>query len=158
VIAAMADRGAGLGRQCRHFSALSFLRERRGFPDCAACALGHPIRKMVTEACGDETGIIFKLPCRPGPEKAVDCPAYDPKTDAEIEADREAQRCSVEKALVMMKAAGAWRRSMVAVGEETRLWSCPVCLGLDTVEVSIALAVNGHMACRCTNCGTGFRE
>lgn len=151
-MAAMADRVAGLGRSCRHFSSLGFMRER------GSCALGHPIRNMVTKACGGESGIMFKLPCRPGPEKAVDCQAYDPKTDAEIEADNDAWRQSLEKTLVMMNAAEQWRRSMVSVGEETRLWSCPVCLGLDTVEVSIALAVNGHMRCRCTSCGVGFLE
>lgn len=152
----LAGKTAALGRPCRHYSPLLFLSERDGDRSC--CAKGHPIRQIVAAATEGEGGMLFKLPCRPGPDRAVDCPDYDPKTDAEVEADREATRAAMDKAMKMMAAAGEWRRKLTAAGKARGRASCPVCGGHETVSVQIALGYNGHMACHCNACRVGFRE
>jgi hypothetical protein len=152
----LASRTSELGRSCRHHSPLRFIQERDD--DCAGCAKGHPIRRIVTGLSGSETGILFKLPCRPGPERVTECPDYDPKTDAEIEAGRVALREKMDRAAKLIGAAGAWRRKMIETRSVSGREDCPVCDGKGTVSVSIALGYNNHMACYCSGCQVGFRE
>lgn len=146
-----------LGSSCRHFNGREFLcgdGEGR-----SACAKGHPIRKIVIAANkGSGIGIAFKTPCRPGPERVADCPDYDAKTPEEIEASRAEMKAHMAAAVKMMGHAAKWKAKMIAAKKATGRASCPCCDGVETVQVSIALGYNNHMACQCSACGVGFRE
>lgn len=151
------DRAKALGLPCRHFNGREFAigcGDGRG-----ACGRGHPIRKIVIGANGgDNTGILYKTPCRPGPERVAECPDYDPKTIGEIAEERAAMAKEMERAAVMMKAAGKWRAKMVAEKRPTGRASCPCCGGKETVRVRVAIGYNNHLACKCEACGVGFIE
>lgn len=152
----MTDATEARGRTCRHYSGQSYLFDR-GNP-CAACAKGHPVRTMVAKATGTEVRSLYKLPCVPGPEKAWDCPDYDPFTEAEMEARRAADEEAGRRAVILMTEAEKWRAKMVAAKQQTSQESCPVCGGDMTVSVSISLGYNNHLACRCSACGVWLRE
>lgn len=138
-------------RKCRHFV---FWRTRGENP----CGLGHPIMKIAAARAGTEYGILKRLPCTTSPNPLADCPSYNPKTDAEIEADREALSREMDRVLLVFKAAGGWRKKMVAYGLRRAKVTCPACGEKDAMRVSCALGYNNHMRCHCEKCGAGFIE
>jgi hypothetical protein len=141
-----------LGMACRHYDGHAF------FCGTGGCKIGHPIRDIVTRASGSAIGIAFKLPCRPGPERAAQCPDYDAKTDEEIEAERESMRAYMDRVAKMIAKAAGWRKQMVAKEKRTARANCPCCGGKGTVRLTCAIGYNNHVWAECSECKVGFRE
>lgn len=145
-----------LGRACRHYNARAFLI---GDDDCKACAIGHPIRKIVIAANGGTNhGIAYKTPCRPGPERVAECPDYDAKTDDEIAAANERMRQHMDRFVKAMPILNAIRATMVDGKIARDVVDCPFCGTAKALHVSVAIGYNNHMHAKCKECGEGFME
>ena len=146
-----------LGRACRHFSGLNFMRGDGD--DCKACAIGHPIRKIVISANGGtHHGIAYKTPCRPGPERAAECPNYDPQTDEEIAAERDRMREHMDRFVKALPVLNAIRSTMIDGKIARDVVDCPFCGTAKALHVSVAIGYNNHMRAKCKECGDGFIE
>lgn len=142
------------GKGCRHFNLVAAFR---GDPD--ACAIGHPILKIVKAANGGSAKNIRRmLPCRPGPAIKAHCPNYDPKTDAEIEAGHEEMRIRMDRFVTALPAIDAIRTSMIAADQSAGDFGCPWCMAPGTLTVRVNLTGNHHMRAHCSACNEGFIE
>jgi hypothetical protein len=146
----LSDRMAQCGRACRH-------HRREGLN--VACAIGHPIEKIVIAANGGHrTGIAFMFPCRPGPECKAQCPNYDPKTDAEIAEEQAAMKNRMEALIKGLPAMGLIRATMVKGKVARDIFDCPWCGQPRALYVSCAIEYNNHLSAKCKECGEGFIE
>ncbi len=147
-----------LGRACRHFDGRSFIINDSD-KDRPACAIGHPIRKIVIAANGGSNhGIAYKTPCRPGPERVAECLHYDAKTDVEIAAEEDRMRAHVDRFLKALPVMNAVRATMVAGNIARDIVDCPFCGTTRSLHVSVAVGYNNHMSAKCKECGEGFIE
>lgn len=143
-----------LGRSCRHF-----LAREAVIGDGKCCKIGHPIRKIVIAANGGSNfGIAYKFPCRPGPQKVADCPDYDTKTDAEIEASKAEVLEQMDRLVKALPALNNLRATMIKGQVASTIVDCPLCGSERSAHVTCAIKVNNHMAMRCKECGEGFIE
>ena len=143
-----------LGRACRHYLAREAL-----IGDGQCCKIGHPIRKIVTAANGGSNfGLAYMMPCRPGPERKADCPNYDPKTDAEIEASKAAMRERMDRLVKALPVMNRLRATMIAGQIAREIVDCPFCGAESQLHVSCAIDCNNHMSAQCAECGEGFIE
>ena len=146
------DRMAAIGKSCRHWQPRDSLHNK-------GCAIGHPIEKIVFAANGnDRLGMAFMFPCRPGPEKKADCPNYDPKTDAEIEAEKAAMRDRMDAFVKALPIISAVRATMVKGKIGRQVIDCPWCNTPAALHVYYAIEVNNHLSAKCKECGEGFIE
>jgi hypothetical protein len=149
---AIQDRIAALGKSCRHWRPRDSLHNK-------GCAIGHPIEKIVMAANGGErTGIAYMFPCRPGPERKADCPDYDPKTDAEIAAEKDALRKRMDDFVKVLPVINALRTTMAANKIARQIVDCPWCNTPASLHVSCAVGYNNHLSAKCKECGEGFIE
>lgn len=143
-----------LGRACRHFLAREAL-----IGDGQCCKIGHPIRKIVMAANGGSSfGMAYMFPCRPGPDRKAECPDYDPKTDAEIEASKAALRDKMDRLVKAMPVLNELRATMIAGQVSRQIVDCPFCNATGRLHVTCAIGSNNHMSARCAECGEGFIE
>lgn len=143
-----------LGRACRHFVAREAL-----IGDGQCCKIGHPIRKIVMAANGGSSyGIAYMYPCRPGPERKADCPSYDAKTDAEIEASKSAMLERMQRLVRAMPILSDLRATMVSGRIRRQTADCPFCNAPGRLHVTCAIDINNHMSARCAECGEGVIE
>jgi hypothetical protein len=145
-----------LGFMCRHFKPREFLLGRGD--GSSSCACGHPIRDRIEKATGSDVGMIYKTPCRPGAQRAFECPDYSPKTPEEILAEHADLETRFERVFSMFDAARDWRSEMIAANVSHTVKDCPCCGGEQTVRVGCAIGYNNHMRVICDACGAGFIE
>lgn len=149
----ISERFAELGPSCRHYD------PRGGICSGEDCKIGHPIRNIVKAANGgDEMGMAYMLPCRPGPERKADCPSYDPKTDEEIAEQRADMDRAMNAFVERLPKIAAMRRKMVANRLETAKATCPWCEESDAFKLTCAVGYNNHVHGKCVSCGEGFME
>lgn len=144
-----------LGPSCRHFNGRFTIMQRDG---AGACAIGHPIVKIVRAATGGDFRLAYKLPCKPGPERAAECPNYDPRTPEEIEAKRQADRAAMQRLMDALPGLMAIKASMIEAKQSHGVFDCPGCGGKEVLNVAVALGYNDHMRCGCSACSFGFIE
>lgn len=143
-----------LGRTCRHFSGLNAITGERN-----CCAIGHPILKIVVAANGgSDFGIAYMFPCRPGPERKADCPNYDPRSDAEIEAGKAALSAQMDRLVQAMPVFANLRATMVQGRIARQVVDCPFCNEPNRLHVTFAIDSNNHLSAQCAACGDGFVE
>lgn len=148
------DGFEGLGKTCRHYSALDAITRDRN-----CCAIGHPIRKIVVAANGgSDFGIGYMFPCRPGPERKADCPSYDPRSDAEIEAGKAKIKASMDRLIEAMPVFSNLRAVMVKGRIARQAVDCPFCNWPNGLHVTCAIDSNNHLSAHCARCGEGFVE
>lgn len=149
----LSERTARLGPACRHWNGLAFFRGEGG------CGIGHPIRKIVIAANGgNQVGIAFMLPCKPGPDAKAKCPNYDPRTAEELaEIEREIEQRTTAF-LKNMHVFNDLRKEMVAEKASARTIDCPFCSAAGTMHVTCAIGINNHMWAKCSACREGFME
>ena len=143
---------ADLGPTCRHVDGRQSVMDRKG------CSIGHPIERIVATKLGTDLGLALRLPCRPGPERAADCPNYDPETPEEIAARKARVRAAMDEMLPMLKAAADWRMEMVQARQRTATKDCPCCGAVGSVSVHCAIGYNNHIGARCSACKRGFQQ
>lgn len=148
----MTARIAELGNPCRHYSPL------KGIQSGEDCGIGHPIRDIVIRKCGSDLGLAYKLPCRPGPEKAATCPSYDPRTDDEIAARKDEMSKRMDKIVAGLGKLSEMRKKMIAHRLRTATATCPWCDGKDALRISCAIDYNNHIRAQCGECGEGMIE
>lgn len=102
--------------------------------------------------------MVYMLPCTAPEKPLATCPDYDPKTEAEREAEKAAMSEHMDKVLVVMKEAGKWRDKMVANNLSRASVTCPSCGAKNAMKVSCAVGYNNHIHCRCSECDIGFIE
>ena len=151
------DRLNRLGPKCVHFNSRAFITGDGDGRD--ACARGLPIRKLVIEANGnDNLGIVFKTPCKPGPECVMSCGGYEQEGPEELRKRQEETKKAMDAATKIIAKASVWREKMIKAGKRTGRASCPACGGHRTVLVNIALGYNNHIHASCQKCNAGFME
>jgi hypothetical protein len=149
----LSERMAKLGRACRHYDPIGGIR------DNADCRIGHPIRKIVTNANGgDDTGLAFMLPCRPGPDRKADCPSYDPRSDAEMAEIAAQCESRVTEFVEALPEITAIRAALMVSIEPCGDFACPFCGLVGTFRATIARGYNDHMSGQCSSCEKGFIE
>jgi hypothetical protein len=141
-----------LGTACRHYD------PRAGIIYNKDCGLGHKVRDMVAKAAGTNMGTAFMMPCRPGPQKKIECNDYDPKTEDELAEEARQRAIAMDRAAVMMRMAESWRKQMVIRKLKSAVAKCPVCLSEESVRVTCAIDYNKHLHAKCGKCGAGFME
>lgn len=134
---------------CRHFG-------RCGMR--LTCAAGRDIEAWVRR-CGSPQGWGRMLPCRKhAPEKPLfECPEVDRKTDAEVEAERQAMRDHMDRFVKGLPAIQGIKRKMIANGLAKATATCPWCGDKDTLTVTVA-DCNNHARAQCSSCEMGFME
>lgn len=136
--------------RCRHFNHVAALRG-----DADACKIGHPIAKIVKARHPDTRGINL-FPCF-GRKTAVECPSFDPKTDAEIAADRQRMSEHMTEVVKGLAGLGEIRRRMNTDGQRASEETCVWCGAEGALHVTIS-GYNGHMWALCRECKKGVIE